>query len=151
MNKHRALIPITMGIIVLGSILGIYIMAGKLVVTEARAASRHIINGRTPDDTDDKPCSESELIAYVDKIKKDISTKWQPPKGFEDRSVTVVFTVRQKGTIEEPKVVESSGSQAVDQTALAALTASSPLAPLPKGAPESIQIRYVFSWHITRK
>jgi len=151
LTKHQVLIPFYIASLVISSVLGIYTLAGCFGQIEAQAANPRIINGSTPDDIDDKPCSESELIAYVDKVKKDISTKWQPPKGFEDRNVTIVFTVKQKGAIEDPKVVESSGSQAVDQTALAALKASSPLAPLPKGAPESIQIRYVFSWHVSRK
>ncbi len=115
------------------------------------AASPNIINGKTPDDIDESPCSESELIEYVEKAKKSISNKWQPIKGFEDRSAVTVFTVSQNGSIEEARIVESSGSQAVDQSALDALKASSPLAALPKGAPESIQIRYVFAWHVTHK
>jgi TonB family protein len=117
----------------------------------AMAASPNIINGKTPDDIDESPCSESELFAYVEKAKKSISSKWQPVKGFEDRNAVAIFTVRQNGSIEDSKIIESSGSQAVDKSALDALKAASPLDSLPKGAPESIQIRYVFSWHVTHK
>jgi len=108
-----------------------------------------IINGQTPDIDDDEQCSQSDLYQYVEKVKKDIKAKWQPIKGFADRHVAVIFTVRENGAIEDAKIVESSGSQEVDLSALSALKAASPLPPLPKGAPETIRIRYVFSWQVT--
>lgn len=135
----------------LSSISNICNLPSSFLLTSVRAANPNIINGKTPDYIDDNPCSESELIEYVDKAKKIISSKWQPVKGFEDRNCVAVFTVRQNGNIEEPKIVESSGSQAVDGSALAALKISSPLPTLPKGAPEFIQIRYAFAWHVTHK
>jgi TonB family protein len=113
------------------------------------ANTSKIINGQTPDTDDDHQCSQSDLYQYVEKVKKDIKAKWQPVKGFADRHVAVIFTVRESGAIEDAKVVESSGSQEADMSALSALKAASPLPPLPKGAPESIQIRYVFSWQVT--
>jgi TonB family protein len=113
-------------------------------------AAPNIINGSTSEDLDDTPCSEAELLGYIEKVKKYIGGKWQPIKGFEDRNVVVQFTVRQNGKIEEEQIVEESGSQAVDKSAILALKSASPLPPLPKGAPESIQIRYVFSWHVSR-
>jgi TonB family protein len=117
----------------------------------ALAASPNIINGATREDIDEETCSEAELLDYVEKAKKYIGSKWQPVKGFEDRNIVVVFTVNKNGKIEDEKIVEESGSQVADQSALIALKAASPLPALPKGAPESIQIRYVFSWHVTRK
>jgi len=117
----------------------------------ALAASPNIINGSTPEDIDEESCSEAELLDYVEKAKKYIGSKWQPVKGFEDRNVVVVFTVKKNGKIEDEKIVAESGSQVADQNALNALKAASPLPALPKGAPESIQIRYVFSWHVRRK
>jgi TonB family protein len=116
-----------------------------------QAVSPNVINGSTPEDIDEEACSEAVLLDYVEKAKKYIGSKWQPVKGFEDRNVVAVFTVKQNGKIEDERIMEESGSQVADQSALNALKAASPLPPLPKGAPESIQIRYVFSWHVTRK
>jgi TonB family protein len=124
---------------------------GTDLTLKVLAASPNIINGRTPEDLDEKVCSEEELLDYVEKAKKCIGRKWQPVKGFEDRIVVVTFTVKQNGKIEDEKIIEESGSQAVEESALAALKAASPLPALPNGGPESIQIRYVFSWHVTRK
>jgi TonB family protein len=114
----------------------------------AASDSPKIINGQTEDKEDEEQCSQADLNQYVEKIKKDIRAKWQPVKGFADRQVTVVFTVRQTGLIEDAKIIETSGSQEVDQSALSALKSASPLTPLPKGSPEFIQIRYVFSWQV---
>lgn len=111
-------------------------------------ASPNIINGSAHDDSAEASCSEEELLDYVARAKKQISGKWHPVKGFENRDVVVVFTVNQDGTIENEQIVEDSGSQAINKSALEALKAASPLPSLPKGAPDSIQIRYVFSWHI---
>jgi len=123
-----------------------------LIYPNALAANNpKIINGNAADDNDNGQCSQSDLYQYVEKIKKDIRDKWQPVKGFADRHVTVVFTVRQNGVIEDAKIIEGSGSQEVDKSALDALKAASPLSPLPKGAPEFIQIRYVFTWQVTTK
>jgi TonB family protein len=133
------------------NILAITVIALSLTCFNSPHAAAHspkIINGRTTDDNDDEQCSQAELYQYVEKVKKDIKAKWQPIKGFANRHVTVVFTVRQNGAIEDAKIIESSGSQEVDQSALDALKTTSPLAPLPKGAPEFIQIRYVFDWQV---
>ena len=145
-NKKSLCLDFSVNILIITVMIAALISSSNI---QAASASPNIINGNTPDD-DANPCSEAELIDYVGKIKKDIGAKWQPVKGFEDRHVVVIFSVNQNGIIEESKVTESSGSQAVDQSALAALKLASPLTPLPKGAPPSIQIRYVFSWHVKR-
>src|ERR1700721_3083676 len=77
----------------------------------ALATGGKIINGSTPEDTDEENCSEAELLDYVEEAKKYIGSKWQPVKGFEDRNIVVVFTVNKNGKIEDEKIVEESGSQ----------------------------------------
>lgn len=67
----------------------------------------------------------------------------------ENRKIAVVFTIKRDGSIAEPQIVESSGEAAADQAAMAALTAASPLEPLPLGAPKSVQIRYQFVWRVS--
>jgi protein TonB len=87
--------------------------------------------------------------SYMAAMKQTIQKNWQPPKGLEDKKVAAVFTIMRDGTIKEPEIVESSGSAEVDKTALEALQKASPLAPLPLGAPRSVQIRYQFDWHVS--
>lgn len=104
-----------------------------------------------PDDEDDDDVNPNvDFGAYMTKMKQDIFSKWTPPKGLESRRVSVVFSIHRDGSIVNPEVVESSGNEEVDKSAMAALAAASPLAPLPKGAPRSVDIRYVFDWKMNR-
>jgi len=98
------------------------------------------------DDEDDDVNPNLDLTGYVNKIKQDIQKKWQLPKGFESKRVTTVFSIMRDGKIENAAVVESSGTPAIDKSALDALKSASPLDPLPKGAPESIDLKYSFDW-----
>lgn len=102
------------------------------------------------EDDDDKIDHSLDMRPYIAKMKGAIQQKWQPPKGLENRQVGVVFTIKSDGSIVSPVVVQSSGQLDVDKTALDALKAASPLDPLPKGAPRSVDIKYQFDWNVTR-
>ncbi|MBS2002700.1 MAG: TonB C-terminal domain-containing protein [Cyanobacteria bacterium SZAS LIN-5] len=102
-----------------------------------------------PDDDDDD-VQDIDYSAYMDKMKKDIQAKWKPPKGIEQRRVGVTFRINRDGSIVDGTVVESSGVDAIDQSALEALKDASPIDPLPKGAPRSVEIRYRFDWKVTQ-
>jgi TonB family protein len=84
------------------------------------------------------------------KMKKDIQAKWKPPKGLEQRRVGVTFSINRDGSIVDGAVVESSGVDAIDKSALEALKDASPIDPLPKGAPRSVEIRYRFDWKVSQ-
>jgi TonB family protein len=103
------------------------------------------------DDDDDAGSGHADFSGYITKMKQDIQSKWQPPKGFEDEQVTTVFTIKRDGTIVDPQITQGSGKDAVDKSALEALQKASPLAPLPAGAPKSVQMRYQFQWHVKRQ
>jgi len=103
------------------------------------------------DEQDSDADGHLDFQPYLAKMKKDIQAKWNPPKGFEERRVVAVFSIMRDGRIAEPSIVESSGLEAVDKTALDALQAASPLDPLPKGAPKSVQIRYKFDWRVSHQ
>ncbi|MBY0360143.1 MAG: TonB C-terminal domain-containing protein [Candidatus Obscuribacterales bacterium] len=98
------------------------------------------------DDEDAHIDHNLDFSSYMTKMKQDIQKKWQPPKGFESRKVTTVFTITNTGAIVNPEVSVSSGNQEMDKSALIALQAASPLDPLPKGSPRSVDIKYVFDW-----
>lgn len=102
------------------------------------------------DDEESAPSQPVDFGSYMAKMKRTIQEKWQPQKGFESRKVITTFVILQDGSIVNPTIVEGSGIEAVDKTALDALKAASPLDPLPLGAPKSVQIRYQFDWRVTR-
>ncbi|MBX9670791.1 MAG: TonB C-terminal domain-containing protein [Candidatus Obscuribacterales bacterium] len=87
---------------------------------------------------------------YMTKMKRDIQAKWKPPKGFNEQRVIAVFSIKKDGTIANASIVDGSGSEPVDKSAMEALEAASPLDPLPQGSPPYVQIRYQFDWKVTK-
>jgi TonB family protein len=115
------------------------------------AKSTPLKNEKDDDDDDDDSNNSGAALdfgSYMKKMKKDIQSKWAPPKGFNAERVIAVFTITKDGRIVEPQIVESSGKENIDQLALQALSQASPLDPLPKGSPSSVQIRYQFDWSV---
>ena len=112
------------------------------------------VAAKTEEDDDDKDDSATgmgniDFGPYMTKMKKDIQSKWKPPVGLEQRKVAVVFSIYRDGTIAETNIVDSSGVESVDQSALEALKEASPLDRLPPGAPHSVRIRYQFDWKVS--
>ncbi|PZM81053.1 MAG: hypothetical protein DKT66_17630 [Candidatus Melainabacteria bacterium] len=100
------------------------------------------------DENDDTPPQNVDMGPYMKEMKQLIQSKWSPPKGMNEKHVVSVFTIKRNGTIIDPTITESSGDQAIDDSALAALKAASPLPKLPAGSPHYIQIRYKFDWKV---
>jgi len=100
------------------------------------------------DDDDDNDGSNVDFAPYMATMKKTIQGKWVSPKGFDQKKVVAVFSILRDGRITEAELVESSGSAEIDKSALQALKDASPLAPLPKGAPKHVQIRYQFDYKV---
>lgn len=103
------------------------------------------------DESDARFEHEVNYTSYMAKMKKDIQAKWKPPKGLEERTIVATFSILKNGSITEPSIIDGTGVEEIDQSALDALKAASPLDPLPTGAPESIQIRYKFDWRVTHQ
>ncbi|CAN5693087.1 hypothetical protein BH10CYA1_BH10CYA1_04490 [soil metagenome] len=103
-----------------------------------------------PEADDDDDVQDIDYSAYMAKMKKDIQSKWKPPKGIEQRKVGVTFSINRDGSILGGTVVESSGVEEIDKSALDALHDASPIDPLPKGSPKSVDIKYRFDWKVTQ-
>ena len=125
----------------------------KIAATAATSASSTPANntgaGKAPagkeEEEDDSFDQNLDMAPYMTKMKQDIKTKWQMPKGLETRRVVTVFSIMRNGKIANVEITEGSGNAEVDKSALAALEAAS-LDPLPKGAPPSVDIKYIFDW-----
>ncbi len=102
------------------------------------------------DGDDDAGAEQVDFEGYMKDMKKAIQAKWQPPKGIAQRTIVAVFSIQRNGTIVEADIVEGSGDAGIDQAALKALKDASPLAPLPKGAPGHVQVRYKFDWKVSQ-
>lgn len=102
------------------------------------------------DDDDDAGAEQVDFEGYMKDMKKAIQAKWQPPRGIVKKTIVAVFSIQRNGNIVEADIVESSGDAGIDQAALKALKDASPLAPLPKGAPGHVQVRYKFDWKVSQ-
>ena len=116
--------------------------------------SRILIEEKSWEDDDsgvdeDAAVGEVDFGPYMKKMKRTIQQKWAPPKGFKARSVVAVFSIRRDGKIMNPEIVDGSGVDQVDKSAMEALNTAK-LDPLPRGAPPYVQIRYQFDWKVTR-
>lgn len=113
-----------------------------------KAASKAPVSTKDDDEDDDNDGSNVDFAPYMATMKKTIQSKWASPKGFDQKKVVAVFSILRDGRITEAELVESSGSAEIDKSALQALKDASPLAPLPKGAPKHVQIRYQFDYKV---
>jgi TonB family protein len=125
-------------------------VAFDVTAPTAKTGNNVISNGASPGDAGEAP-ADIDLNPYVARAKAAIRAKWQPPKGLENRQVVTTLTIQKDGTISNTAVIGGSGDAGIDQGALRALKAASPLEPLPKGAPASIELRYIFDWNVSSK
>jgi TonB family protein len=121
----------------------------KALSSKPALAAGTPVKGKAEDD-EDAPHQHVDFGAYLDKMKVDIQKHWSPPKGLENRHVVTAFTIMKDGRVIDAHVVDGSGIAEVDQSALDALKAASPLDPLPSGAPGSVDIKYKFDWQVKR-
>ncbi|MBX9878741.1 MAG: TonB family protein [Candidatus Obscuribacterales bacterium] len=86
----------------------------------------------------------SWLTAMQRKIKK----SWFPPRGNESNKIVIGFKAHRDGTVTGIKMVTSSGVAVADQAAVEAIKQAQPLPPLPKGAPDMIQVNFKFDYDV---
>lgn len=127
-------------------------VAAKAKRDEEAAAKRDEETKRAGESAADMGTINKDLDfgPYMSKMKQSIQAKWVPPKGFDAKRVVAVFSISKNGEISNAEIVEGSGAASVDESAMAALKAASPLEPLPDGAPPYVQIRYQFDWKVNK-
>ena len=75
-----------------------------------------------------------------------ITKKWTPPQTDKDADVTVEYTIMKNGYVKDPRIVKSSGNNAIDKSAIDALNNASPLPPLPLSYDkDSINVKFNFT------
>jgi len=83
---------------------------------------------------------------YLGLIKSKVDNRWnQPVAHNKTRKALIEFTISRKGDVSNVKVADSSGDSYFDQTALRAVTLSTPFPPLPRGFKgDSLRVHYRF-------
>ena len=100
----------------------------------------------------EKQAQNIDWNPYMAKVKESIKNNWKPPKENESRNIIVKFRIEQEGELLGIKLVKSSGVDAVDKAALAAVKKSAPFAPLPKEhKDEYIDIVFTFDYNVIKE
>jgi protein TonB len=91
----------------------------------------------------------NRLGYYAELIRQRIAQNWQT-NGLDARSertpAIVNFYIMRDGSVKSPQIVQSSGNPSIDDSALRAVYASSPLPPLPPQVAEnSISAQFTFN------
>ena len=87
------------------------------------------------------------LKEYASKIKKRVTEKWYIPSNLRGSKghTTIVFFIDRNGQHFGTHIVDSSGNNSLDLTALNAILNSNPFPPLPQGFPgDHVGVKYVF-------
>lgn len=92
-------------------------------------------------------CRDIDFGPYMTSVSKAIRQHWFPPKGLEGKRVVVKFCVGRSGAVKSPLVESSSYFADADKSALEAVVTSSPLNPLPAGAPDEVTIQFTFDYN----
>jgi TonB family protein len=81
---------------------------------------------------------------FMADLTRRIKRAWFPPKGWEGKRVTVVFTIHRGGELANLALGHSSGVAGANEAALRAVERAAPFRPIPNGNKQSIDIRFIF-------
>ncbi len=98
-----------------------------------------------------------DFAPYLLKLKRTIERKNNPPAAFRnlgliDGKTSLVFRIMPDGRLEGLKVLETTGHESLMTTAVYAVRAAAPFAPLPKNFPEDyLEVRVRFEYLINHR
>jgi TonB family protein len=91
---------------------------------------------------------EVDLSDYISAMEKKIRKSWFPPKGEETKKIILKFKINGQGAASSIRLKASSGIMMADEAAMTAVKTASPFAPLPKGAPDPVEILFTFDYSV---
>lgn len=91
---------------------------------------------------------EVDLSDYVAQMEKKIRKAWFPPKGEETKKIILKFKISSQGAVSSVRLKSSSGIMVADEAAMTAVKTAAPFAPLPKGAPDPVEILFTFDYSV---
>jgi len=88
------------------------------------------------------------ISAYLKELHRRIKHAWTPPSG-DTRSAEVLFRIKHNGTLVSIKIVQSSGDETIDESAMRAISACSPFKALPADfSPAFLDLQYTFNYTV---
>ncbi len=89
--------------------------------------------------------ARADFAPYMVSVRENIQKNWHPPDVIQEGHVSVLFQLDRSGRIISSKILESSGNEIFDESALDALKRSEPFGKFPEqSSREVITINYSF-------
>jgi TonB family protein len=85
---------------------------------------------------------------YMHALQRRIKSKWHAPRSDNSKRIVVQFKVARNGDMSNLKITSSANQEKADAAAMQAVEKASPFAPLPEGAPESVDIQFTFDYNV---
>lgn len=77
-------------------------------------------------------------------LQSKIKSNWNSESDDKHRRAVAVFKVSKDGKISDIKLKDSSQNKSIDEASITAISKSSPLSPMPEGAPPEVDIQFTF-------
>ncbi len=119
----------------------------KLATAEIQN-KKHPILKTTSEKSSAAHTKDVDFGPYMASLQKQIKEHWLPPTEDRSKRVSVIFKIHQDGKVSNLTIQRSSGVQKADQAALKAVETSTPLAKLPAGSPENVDIEFTFDYNV---
>lgn len=88
---------------------------------------------------------QNDFSEYMKSVQDKLRTAWQPPDFMEEGHVKVFFRLNRQGLLMSANIIESSGNDIYDESALEAIKDCAPFGEFPEGTlREFISIKYSF-------
>lgn len=88
---------------------------------------------------------QNDFSVYMQNLNNKLRTNWQPPDFMEEGHVRVYFKLNRQGNVLYASVIESSGNDIYDESALEAIKDSAPFGEFPEDTlREFIAVKYTF-------
>lgn len=89
--------------------------------------------------------TQTDFTPYMSSVRESLQKNWHPPDIIQEGHVTVLFKLDRGGRIISSQILESSGNEIFDESALDALKRSEPFGNFPEQSPrEALTINYSF-------
>ena len=86
------------------------------------------------------------ISAYLKELHRRIKHAWTPPSGVT-RSAEVLFRIKHNGSLVSIKIIQSSGDETIDESALQAISECAPFKALPEAfSPQFLDLQYKFNY-----
>lgn len=98
----------------------------------------------------EKSIEITDSQSYMEYLQRTLRLNWTPPKYEQDANVVVEFNIKPDGTIFDEKVVKTSGSRELDNSALFAIRKANPLRKLPNDLlnEKEVKINFTFDYDV---